>query len=181
VYDKKLQLISESKVPSGYGIRHLVFSKDGKYIYAVNELVPSISVFAYQNGQSKLINTVKIHCENLKANGAGIRLSKDGKYLYISLREENSLCVFLVEDEKITLLQKEDCGGDSPRDFDIISDNIIVCNEKSGDVVAYKMANGLIKEKITQEKTQGGTPMSDYHPSVDPLSKTLAWGYTTLL
>ncbi|MBE5740829.1 MAG: lactonase family protein, partial [Clostridiales bacterium] len=77
IYDKDLQLISEEKVPSGYGIRHLVFSKDGKYIYAVNELVPSISVFEYANGKAKPVNTVEIECKNEKANGAAIRLSAD--------------------------------------------------------------------------------------------------------
>ena len=119
IYDKALRLICESKVPSGYGIRHLVFSKDEKFIYAVNELVPSISVFTYVNGKAELIHTVKIDCKNEKANGAAIRLSKDGKYLYVSLREENAICVFAVDYEKLTLLQKVDCGGESPRDFNV--------------------------------------------------------------
>ena len=50
IYDKDLQFVSEVKVPDGYGIRHLALSKDGKYIYAVNELVPSVSIFTYANG-----------------------------------------------------------------------------------------------------------------------------------
>lgn len=151
IYDKNLRLVFESKAPSGYGIRHLVFSKDGKYIYAVNELVPSVSVFAYANGKAELINTAKIDCENEKANGAAIRLSDDGKYLYVSLREENAICVFEVNGEKLTLLQTVDCGGDSPRDFDVFENHLIVCNENSGNVVAYKAADGLLK-KIVSEK-----------------------------
>ena len=149
-YDKNLQLISETKVPSGYGIRHLTFAKNGRYIYAVNELVPSISVFAYANGKAKLVNTVKIVCKNEKANGAAIRLSKDGKHLYVSLREENAICVFAVDDEKLTLLQKVDCGGDSPRDFNIFENYLIVCNEKSGNVVVYHTANRLITNKVAE-------------------------------
>ncbi len=144
IYDMDLKIISESKVPSGYGIRHLVFSKDGKYIYAVNELAPSISVFGYANGKAKLINTVKIECKNEKANGAAIRLSDDGKYLYVSLREENAICVFAANGEKLTLLQTVDCGGDSPRDFDVWENYLISCNEKSGNVVVFSMKNGLI-------------------------------------
>ena len=144
IYDKDLRLISESKVPSGYGIRHLIFSKDQKYIYAVNELVPSVSVFAYANGKAELINTVKIECKNEKANGAAIRISDCGKYLYVSLREENAICIFEVDGEKLTLLQKVDCGGDSPRDFDICENHLLVCNEKSGQVVVYSITEGLI-------------------------------------
>ena len=144
IYDKELQLASESKVPSGYGIRHLVFSKDGTYIYAVNELVPSISVFKYQNGAAELIDTVKIECKNEKANGAAIRISKDGNYLYVSLREENAVAVYAVNGNRLTLLQTVDCGGDSPRDIQIVDNYLIVCNEKSGNVTVFSLKTGVI-------------------------------------
>lgn len=150
IYDKDLCLISESKVPRGYGIRHLIFSKDGKYIYAINELVPSMSVFAYGNGKAKLVNTIEIECKNEKANGAAIRLSNDGKYLYVSLREENAICVFSVNGESLALLQKTDCGGDSPRDFDIYKDKLIICNEKSEKTIAYDITNELIVNKVAE-------------------------------
>lgn len=150
IYDKDLCLISESKVPSGYGIRHLIFSKNGEYIYAVNELVPSVSVFRYVNGKTELINSVGIECKNKKANGAAIRLSDDGKYLYVSLREENAICVFSVDGESLALLQKTDCSGDSPRDFDICKNKLIVCNEKSEKTIAYSIINGLIVNKVTE-------------------------------
>ena len=148
IYDKDLQLISEEKVPSGYGIRHLVFSKDGKYIYAVNELVPSVSVFEYVNGKAKLVNTVEIECKNEQSSGAAIRLSVDGKYLYVSLREENAICVFEINGEELTLCKKTDCGGDSPRDFNFFNDYLISCNEKSGNVAIFSMRNGLVDHRV---------------------------------
>lgn len=140
-YDKNLQLISETKVPNGYGIRHLTFAKDGRYIYAVNELVPSISIFSYKGGKAELTNTVKIDCKNEKANGAAIRLSKDGKYLYISLREENVICVYEINDENLTLIQTMDCGGDSPRDFNIFGDYLFCANEKSNSITLFRLDN----------------------------------------
>jgi 6-phosphogluconolactonase len=140
-YDKNLQLISEIKVPRGYGIRHLTFAKDGRYIYAVNELVPSISIFSYKGGKAELTNTVKIDCKNEKANGAAIRLSKDGKYLYISLREENVICVYEINDENLTLIQTMDCGGDSPRDFNIFGDYLFCANEKSNSITLFRLDN----------------------------------------
>ena len=140
-YDKNLQLISETKVPSGYGIRHLTFAKDGRYIYAVNELVPSISIFSYKGGKAELTNTVKIDCKNEKANGAAIRLSKDGKYLHISLREENVICVYEINDENLTLIQTMDCGGDSPRDFNIFGDYLFCANEKSNNITLFRLDN----------------------------------------
>ena len=143
-YDKELRLISESKVPNGYGIRHLVFSKDGKYIYVVNELIPAVSVFAYVNGKAELVNTVKSECKNKKSNGAAIRLSENGKYLYVSLREENAICVFLVDREKLTLSQTVDCGGDSPRDFNIFREWLVCTNENSGNICVFHVENALV-------------------------------------
>ena len=148
-YDKNLKLISESKVPSGYGIRHLVFSKDNNFIYAINELVPSISVFSYNNGNANLLSTIEIECESEKANGAAIRISKNGKYLYVSLREENSILVFKVNGKDLTLIQKTSCGGDSPRDFNIMENHLIVTNEKSSNVVVYKLENNKIIKETT--------------------------------
>lgn len=85
------------------------------------------------------MRTTKINCKNEKANGAAIRLLDDGKYLYVSLREENALCVYAVNNEKLTFLQTVGCGGDSTRDFDICGNDLIVCNEKSGNVVVYDL------------------------------------------
>lgn len=151
-YDKDLNLISEAKVPSGCGIRHSVFSKDGNYIYAVNELTPSVSVFAYKNAKAELLETVMLACKNEKANGAAIRLSEDGEYLYVSLREENVLCVFQADGEKLNLLQTENCGGESPRDFNIFGNFLVCTNEKSHDVSVFTLENGKIKKRTATEK-----------------------------
>lgn len=147
IYDKELQFVSEVKVPDGYGIRHLTFSKDGKYIYAVNELVPSVSVFAYQNGRAELLKTEPIECQKENATGAAIRLSEDGKHLYVSVREENVICMYAVNDEILLRLQTVDCDGDSPRDFDICGEYLVCCNEKSDSVIVYHIKNGLVIHK----------------------------------
>lgn len=148
IYDKDLQFVSEAKAPNGYGVRHLTFSKDGKYIYAVSELVPSVSVFAYANGRAKLVDTVKIECKHEKANGAAIRLSSDGKFLYVSLREENVIRVYAVSGDTLTFLQTADCGGDSPRDFNVFGDYLVCSNERSDDVTVLRLKNGQIAELI---------------------------------
>ena len=147
-YNKDLKFISTEKVPDGYGIRHLVFSKDGKYIYAVNELVPSVSIFAYNKGTATLINTEIINCKHEKANGAAIRLSSDGNYLYISLREENVICVFAIKGERLKLLQTFDCGGDSPRDFNIFGEYVICTNERSNNVSVLRLKDGIFVELV---------------------------------
>ncbi len=145
-YDENLNLNSECKVKPGYGIRHLAFSKDNNFIYSINELIPSVSVFSYYKGKAELISTFDINTTLPKANGAAIRLSEYGKILYVSLREENVICVFSIENEKITLLQKVDCKGNSPRDFNIFNNFLICTNELSNSVTVFSLEKGLIKE-----------------------------------
>ena len=145
IYDGELNLENTSKVPEGYGIRHIVFSKDGKYIYAINELAPSVSVFEWQNAMANYLNTVKL-TETEGATGAAIRLSKDGKFMYCSVRGENALYVLRADGANLTAEQKTDCGGESPRDINIIDNEFLVgCNENSDNVTVFSLQN---EEKI---------------------------------
>ena len=148
IYDCDLRLFSEAKVPDGYGIRHLIFSNDGKFIYAVNELVPSVSVFTYKKGKAKLVETIKIDCQHEKANGAAIRLSKDGKTLYASVREENAVAVYKVNGAALTHLQTLPCGGDSPRDIEVCEDYLVCANERSGNVTVYDLKKGVFTAEL---------------------------------
>ena len=147
IYDRALNLKGTAKVPEGYGIRHIVFSKDGKYIYAINELVPSVSVFGWQNASARYLRTEKL-TDAPGATGAAIRLSKDGKFLYCSVRGENALYVLRAEGENLTVEQKTDCGGEIPRDFDIIENKFLICcNENSDNVTVFSLQNDKIGVK----------------------------------
>ncbi len=151
-YDRELNIVSAAEVTPGYGIRHAVFSKDGKYIYAITEMVPAIAVFSFDVGMVELVTEYTIECREQRADGAAIRLSEDGGKLYASLRVENEIAVFDVKKDKLTLLQKVSCGGRSPRDFNIIDDFLIVTNEKTDNVCIFKLEGGLIGDMITELK-----------------------------
>ena len=143
IYDTELRQTGSAHVPPGYGIRHIVFSRGGDRIYAINELIPSVSVFGYSGGTVRYELTVPIECTAPRANGAAIRLSEDGGLLYVSLREENAICVFEADGERLNLLQKTSCRGDSPRDFGLFGEFLVCCNEKSG-VSVLRLKDGLI-------------------------------------
>lgn len=64
------------------------------------------------------------------------------------MREENAISTFEISGEELTLAQKTDCGGDSPRDFNIVDKHLIVCNEKSGNVSVFSMRNGLVDHRV---------------------------------
>ena len=151
VYDRNLNEISKAKVPDGYGIRHLVFAKDGKYLYAVNELVPSVSVFSYSAGKAKYINTVKLDCKNRNSTSAAIRLDEQENKLYVSVRGEDEIFIFNVSGDNLSFYGKLPCGGRGPRDFDIIGDYIVCTNENSDNVTVTDKNSCRIVEEISMK------------------------------
>ena len=97
-------------------------------------------------------------CEKLTdregATGAAIRLSDDGAFLYCSVRGENSLYVFKTQKEgALKFVQKTDCFGDGPRDFNLYQNKyIICCNENSGNVTIFPLENEKIGNKSGELK-----------------------------
>lgn len=71
VYDRNLNEISRATVPAGYGVRHLVLTKDGRNVYAVNELVPSVTVFAFDGDRLIRKATATLPCEEKTSTAAG--------------------------------------------------------------------------------------------------------------
>ena len=146
ICDRNLNEVSRVKVPDGYGVRHLVFSKDGEFFYAVNELIPSISVFVYSNGNAEYLSTTKLDCKNKNSTAAAIRLDKNS--LYASVRGENEIYAYRVDGADFLFYGRFSCGGEGPRDFDLIGDYIVCANENSDNVTViekndYRVVNEL--------------------------------------
>lgn len=140
IYDGDLSPVGTAQVPCGYGIRHFITKRvgDGYQIYAINELVPSISRFAYRGGVATYLDTVMIPCTAERLTAAAIRLSHDGKHLYASVRGENILCKFdIAADGTLALTQAVSCGGDGPRDFDVTDTHLICTNQLSNSVTVF--------------------------------------------
>lgn len=138
LYDRQLNLLAEATVPAGYGIRHFAQDPARSLLYAVNEMVPSVSVFTYTDHGITCGQTIPLPCENPAASGAAIRLSADRTALYASIREENAIFrLDVTETPRITA--KFACFGDSPRDFDLAGDCIVCTNEKSNSVTVLTM------------------------------------------
>lgn len=149
IYDRDLNKISVAKVPDGFGVRHLTFSADGKYFYAVNELVPSISVFSYRDGRAEYRDTVRLVCNNDAPTAAAIRLDVKENKLYVSVRGENELFVLDVCGEKLSVCDRFTCGGKGPRDFDVVGDFIVCTNENSDNVTIIDKKSYRVIDEIT--------------------------------
>ena len=93
------------------------------------------------------VNLLKDNRTHLK-DTAAIRLSEDGKYLYVSTRTEDVISVLSVKDDTIELLQVESSQGLHPRDFNYVKDYLFVANRNSDNLVALSITDGLIDKVI---------------------------------
>lgn len=159
VYDKDLKLVSEVSVPSGHGPRHLAFSSDGKIVYCVNELGSSVSILSYSDGKLNLKNTISALPKDFSGENISAAIRIKDNYLYVSNRGHNSISVFEIKDSyNIVLKECVDCGGNSPRDFNIIDDVLICTNEKSDNVTVFKL-NNYIPEIISESELNIPSPL----------------------
>ena len=156
VYDIDLNEKFTVKVPDCSGARHLCFGDDGKYLYCVNELSNDVSVFEWNSGKPILKDTYSA-IPDFKGPSTAAAIRIKGDYLYISNRGADTISRFKIIGEKLELLENTYCGGNGPRDFDIIDDYIICTNENSNNVTVLKVENG--KPIITDEKIEIGSPL----------------------
>jgi 6-phosphogluconolactonase len=139
-----LKLKSTVAVPSGSGPRHLTFSKDGKFVYLLQELNGVLSVFNFANGKLHKIQETTILAKDFKGNftGADIHISPDGKFLYASNRgEANTISIFKVlKNGQLQPQSVVSSLGKGPRNFaiDPTGKFLLVAHQYSNDVVVFK-------------------------------------------
>jgi 6-phosphogluconolactonase len=129
------------------GPRHFDISKDGKYIYVINELNSTITALkkgvASTYVEIQTISTLKNGYIGMSAC-ADIHLSSDEKFLYGSNRGENSIVVYKrnTEDGTLQNIQSIFVEGDWPRNFTIAPNGkfLLVANRRSNNISVYKIA-----------------------------------------
>ena len=139
VYDRKLNFVSSADAPTGAGARHLAFSKDGDFVYVINEMGGGISIFSYQCGALKYVDTVSVLPPDFigTASGAAIKLSANGKFLYVTERATQSIITLSADGANLKILARTDCYGREPRDFTLLADDrFAVCSNQFEDVIA---------------------------------------------
>ncbi len=120
-----------------------MFAPDKKTAYLVGELSSTVSVLDYDltTGAFYLRQTVStIPDDWTEHNGAAaIRISNDGRFVYVSNRGHNSLAVFEVLDGELKLIQHLTTHGDFPRDFalDPTERFILVANQNTDNATLY--------------------------------------------
>ncbi len=139
---------------AGAGPRHVAFAPSGKFIYAVNELASTVTVFAYKpvTGSLHAIQTVPSLPENFAGNNTAAEIVVDatGGFLYVSNRGHDSIAVYSINPETGKLSSPEwvPSGGKTPRNFviDPTGKWLIAANQDSNNIQLFKIdqSNGRL-------------------------------------
>ena len=135
IYNKELNPVSDVSLPQGSGVRHLVFSRDGKYAYTANELDSSTSVLVYADGKLTLLSTVRPELTAEENYPAAIRLSPTGDRLYVSQRGMDAVSIYGVDGGSLTFLRNVSTYGSYPRDIALTPDGRFILAACEGGVL----------------------------------------------
>lgn len=114
-------------VPGG-GPRHMRFSNDGKFIYLLNELSLSVTVFSWDSasGKTKLLSTTPALSEDAKAaesfnSAAEILVHPAGPHVYSSNRGHDTVTVYRIGKggAALEVVQVQPIRGAFPRNINL--------------------------------------------------------------
>lgn len=118
----------QGAVPGGAGPRHMRFHTGGKWIYVLNELDLSVSVFDYdaEAGTMKLKQTIPTVSKAELAkeqftSGSEILVHPNGKFVYAANRGHDTVTVFKIDERsgELSVVELEPIRGATPRNINL--------------------------------------------------------------
>jgi len=154
-------------VPPGAGARHSVLSADGRFLYVINELGGTISVFQWRpdSGVLSLIETASTLPPQFRGanTAAEIELSADGRFIYASNRGSDSIAVFARDraDGTLTRVEIVPCGGHTPRNFTLSPDGhwLLCANQDSGSITVLAVDPASGRLRLTAHRSAVSQPV----------------------
>jgi 6-phosphogluconolactonase len=135
-----------AEVPPGSGPRHFAFSPNGRFVYVINELISSVTVFSYDHETAAMeaLQTISTLPDDFTDESycAHVVVSPDGRFVYGSNRYHDSLVIFAVSasDGTLTPVAYESTRGKTPRNFalDPSSAWVLAANQESDTIVTFQ-------------------------------------------
>lgn len=150
-YNSDTHKIDPSQTPAvaaipGSGPRHMAIFPGLPYMYLVQELSNTVSVFSLNPESApemiQTLSTLPADYDSLN-DAADIHIAPSGKFLYSSNRGHNSIAIFSINHENGNLSPAgyHSCGGNWPRNFliDPKGQFIFTANKISDNLAVLKM------------------------------------------
>ena len=158
------------EVPPGGGPRHMKFHPSGKFIYVLNELALSVTVFAYDahRGEMRALQTIPTVSEQDKSKEAfvsasEIRIHPSGKYVYAANRGHDTITAFRIDQGsgKLTLIEIEPVRGSWPRNFNIDPTGkwLLAAGRDSNNLAVFEIDAGTGELTYTRNMMMVPTPI----------------------
>ncbi len=122
------------QLPPGSGPRHLAFGPQGSgTAYVVCELSNRVAVFRKPFAQgSAPVQMISTLPEGYRGESIAAAIHRQGEWLFASNRGHDSIAVFRIQhDGTLALLHIEPTGGQTPRDFAVMGEWLVVANQDS--------------------------------------------------
>ena len=160
VEDVGMRLLSDP----GDGPRHTVWSKDGRFLFVLNELGSSVSSFERTASGWRKVCKLSMLPDGFigDTKAAAIRLTDDGRMVAASNRGHDSIAFFDVDVETGRLARRNiaKLTGRAPRDFAFMPGEkfMIVGHKLSDEIQVYRF------DRASASLEPVGKPMPAYHP-----------------
>lgn len=153
-------------LPPGSGPRHLTFHPDGRYVYVINELLNTVSLFDYdiESGTLSIRQTIPTLPPEFSgvSHTADVKITPDGKFLYGTNRGHDSIAIYRIADDgELELANIEPSLGKGPQNLLITPDGrwLLCANMPGNNLVVFAI------DSATGALTHTGEPMSIPMPS----------------
>jgi 6-phosphogluconolactonase len=154
-----------AKSPAGAGPRHLTFHPSGKWVYVINELLNSVTVFDYDATAGKLTEKQTISTLPAEFKGtthcADLKITPDGKFLFGTNRGHDSIAGYSIgNDGKLTLVAIEPSLGKGPQNLAITADGgwLLCANMPGNNLAIFEIGK-------TGRLKSAGEPVKQTSPS----------------
>jgi len=156
-----------AKVAPGSGPRHLAFSTNGKFAYAINEMLATIIAFKWDAGHGKLdelqtVSTLPAGYSGPKST-AEIAAHPNGKFLYGSNRGNNTIAAFSIDGStgKLTMIDTFPSGGKTPRSIAIDPSGkfLLSAGQDSDNIAAFSIDAKTGRLTATGDTVEVGAPV----------------------
>lgn len=154
--------------PPGSGPRHMAFGHDGRFLFVDSELSGEVSAYRWNGaaGTLRLVQTLSAFPSDYQGNksAAELAVSKDGRFLYVSTRNNDMLVVYAISRSNGHLreIQRLPAGGKTPWSFALSPDGawLVVANEASNRVDLFGVDRNSGRLTATGQSLSVPTPVS---------------------
>ena len=137
-------------LPAGSGPRHIYFDENYAYGFIINELTGSVTIIKHSSEKKEYeikgsFDETETKSVNIDTDlgGAAIRVSADGKFIYTSMRSDNTIRLFAFDPiaESLSYIASYPTEGLTPRDFTIDASGkwLLVAHQDSDTISIFNV------------------------------------------